>query len=96
MLDYFNPECVELTAENAFWVSGENEAGEIVVTFGGVVHDWHGTNLAEQARALFLRRGPRPAVHRYRGRRRTGFPGPSLPGRLPGCGRTTGGATCRS
>jgi hypothetical protein len=54
MLDYFNPEYVALTAENAFWMSGENEAGEIVVTFGGVVNDWHGTNLAEQARKLFF------------------------------------------
>jgi hypothetical protein len=53
MLDYFNTECVELTAANAFWVSGENEAGEIVVTFGGRIEDWHGTNLAEQATTLF-------------------------------------------
>jgi hypothetical protein len=51
--DMFNPERVELNSENAFWVSGENADGEIVVTFGGRVHDWHGTNLAEQARALF-------------------------------------------
>jgi hypothetical protein len=49
----FNPERVELNAENAFWVSGENDDGEIVVTFGGRLHDWHGTNLAEQACALF-------------------------------------------
>ena len=53
MLDYFNTECVELNAENAFWVSGENEAGEIVVTFGGRIEDWRGTNLAEQANTLF-------------------------------------------
>jgi len=38
---------------NAFWVSGENEAGEIVVTFGGRIEDWHGSNLAEQANTLF-------------------------------------------
>jgi hypothetical protein len=53
MPDMFNPERVELNAENAFWVSGENEAGEIVVTFGGRVHDWRGSSLAQQARALF-------------------------------------------
>jgi len=53
MPDMFNPERVPLNADNAFWVSGENEAGEIVATFGGRVHDWHGTSLAEQARALF-------------------------------------------
>jgi hypothetical protein len=53
MPDMFNPERVPLNADNAFWVSGENEAGEIVTTFGGRVHDWSGTSLAEQARALF-------------------------------------------
>jgi hypothetical protein len=53
MPDMFNPEKVPLTAENAFWISGENEAGEIVATFGGRVHDWRGSSLAAQARALF-------------------------------------------
>jgi hypothetical protein len=53
MPDMFNPECVNLNAGNAFWVSGENEAGEIVATFGGRLHDWRGSNLAQQARALF-------------------------------------------
>lgn len=53
MPDMFNPERVPLNADNAFWISGENEAGEIVATFGGRMHDWRGSSLAEQARALF-------------------------------------------
>jgi hypothetical protein len=53
IVDMFNPEQVSLTPENAFWVSGENEAGEIVVTWGVRIHDWTGTNLAEQACAMF-------------------------------------------
>jgi hypothetical protein len=53
MVDMFNPERVSLTPENAFWVSGENEAGEIVVTWGARIYDWAGTSLAEQACAMF-------------------------------------------
>jgi hypothetical protein len=53
IVDMFNPERVELTPENAFWISGENEAGEIVVTWGARIYDWTGTNLAAQACAMF-------------------------------------------
>lgn len=53
IVDMFNPERVDLTPENAFWISGENEAGEIVVTWGARIWDWTGTNLAEQACAMF-------------------------------------------
>src|SRR5215210_5820047 len=28
LVDMFNPDCTELTRENAFWMSGENEDGE--------------------------------------------------------------------
>ena len=49
----FNPECVELNEENSFWISGEDESGEIVVTWGARVYDWTGTNLAEQACAMW-------------------------------------------
>jgi len=53
IVDMFNSEHVDLNAENAFWVSGENGDGEIVATFGVRIFDWRGTNLAQQARALF-------------------------------------------
>jgi hypothetical protein len=53
IVDMFNPGLVELTYDNAFWVSGENSDGEIVLTFGTRMFDWRGTSLAEQARALF-------------------------------------------
>src|SRR5258708_17571074 len=32
LLDAFNPRCADLTPETAYWISGENEAGEVVVT----------------------------------------------------------------
>ncbi len=53
IVDMFNPERVNLNPENAFWISGENAAGEIVVTWGARIYDWRDTNLAEQACAMF-------------------------------------------
>jgi hypothetical protein len=53
IVDMFNPERVDLNPENAFWISGENPSGEIVVTWGARIYDWRGTNLAEQACAMF-------------------------------------------
>src|SRR5215469_3719815 len=40
LLDAFNPRCAELTPENAYWISGENEFGEIVATNVCRVLDW--------------------------------------------------------
>jgi hypothetical protein len=56
LVDMFNPERTELTPENAFWISGENEDGEIVLTWGARIFDWAGTNLLEQARAFWFGR----------------------------------------
>jgi hypothetical protein len=53
ILDAFNPRCTELTPENAFWISGENEDGEVVLTNACRVLDWSGTSLAEQACSLW-------------------------------------------
>ena len=47
----FNPNHVDLNSENAFWLAGENEDGEIVATWAARIYDWTGTNLAEQIRA---------------------------------------------
>jgi hypothetical protein len=54
LVDMFNPDCTELTPENAFWISGENEDGEIVLTWGARIFNWTGTNLLEQARAFWF------------------------------------------
>jgi len=53
LVDAYNPELVELTPQNAFWISGETEAGEVVTTRITRVYNWVGTNLEEQARALW-------------------------------------------
>ena len=94
MIDMFNPEHVELNPENAFWVSGENEDGEIVATFGGRLYDWRGTNLAEQACAMFYGedRGQPCIVTAEAAYRISGI---VVAGVAPGCGPTTAAATCR-
>jgi len=56
ILDAFNPRCAELTPENAYWISGENEQGEIVMTNACRILNWTGTNLAEQACSLWYGR----------------------------------------
>lgn len=54
LLDGFNPECTDIGPKNAFWISGENADGEIVVTVASRVLDLSGTNLAEQARTVWF------------------------------------------
>lgn len=56
LLDAFDPRCADLAPENSFWISGENEHGEVVSTNACRVLDWTGTNLAEQACALWYGR----------------------------------------
>ena len=53
LVDAFNPEHVDLTPENAFWISGENAHGEIVTTRITRTYNWLDTNLEEQARAFW-------------------------------------------
>ena len=53
LVDALNPEYVDLTPENAFWTSGENEAGEIVTTRITRIYNWMDTSLQEQARAFW-------------------------------------------
>jgi hypothetical protein len=52
LIDMFNPERSDVSPTNAFWVSGENEHGEIVCTNAARVFSWSDTNLEEQAVAM--------------------------------------------
>jgi hypothetical protein len=56
LLDGFNPEYSELTPENSVWVSGEDEAGNVVATAACRTFYWSDTNLAEQARTVWYGR----------------------------------------
>jgi hypothetical protein len=49
LFDMVHPELVDLNPDNAFWVSGENDAGDIVTTWAGRIYYWPNTNLAERA-----------------------------------------------
>ncbi len=49
LMRMFNCEHCDLTAENSYWVSGENEHGEIVATHAGRVHYWPDTTLEHEA-----------------------------------------------
>lgn len=53
LVEAYDPRRNDLTPENAFWVSGENEDGEIVVTWAARIYNWIGTSLAEQNLAVW-------------------------------------------
>jgi GNAT superfamily N-acetyltransferase len=49
----FNPEYSELLPENSYWISGEDEQGEVVVTQAGRIYYWPESTLEEEARLMF-------------------------------------------
>jgi hypothetical protein len=53
LLDIFNPEYSDLSPENSYWISGEDEHGEIVLTQAGRIYCWPDTNLEQEARMMF-------------------------------------------
>lgn len=57
LVNLFNPEYCDLTPENSYWLSGESEDGEIVVTVAWRIFFWPDTNLFQEGRFLFYGRG---------------------------------------
>jgi hypothetical protein len=53
LLHSFDSEHTAITPENGFWISGEDENGEIVVTWAARIYNWPDSDLAAQARAVF-------------------------------------------
>jgi hypothetical protein len=53
LLDIFNPEYSDLIPENSYWISGEDEHGEIILTQAGRVYYWPDTTLEQEARLMF-------------------------------------------
>jgi hypothetical protein len=53
LVNMFNPEYSDLSPENSYWISGEDDRGEIVVTQAGRVYYWPETTLEQEARAMF-------------------------------------------
>jgi len=52
LMRMFNPEYGELTPENSYWISGEDEHGEIVATHAGRVYYWPDTSLEQEATSM--------------------------------------------
>lgn len=53
LVNMYNPAYCELSPENSYWISGENEQGDIVLTQAGRIYYWPETSLAEEARSMF-------------------------------------------
>jgi hypothetical protein len=57
LLNAFNPDYVDLTPENAFWIAGYDQHGEIVTTHAAHIYDWPNSDLRAEARGMFYGRG---------------------------------------
>jgi hypothetical protein len=53
LVNMYNPAYCDLSPENSYWISGENEEGEIVLTQAGRIYYWPETSLAEEAGSMF-------------------------------------------
>jgi hypothetical protein len=53
LVNMYNPSYCDLTSENSYWISGENENGDIVLTQAGRIYYWPASNLAQEARSMF-------------------------------------------
>jgi hypothetical protein len=53
LVDVFNPEYCDLSAENSYWISGEDDRGEVMLTQAGRVFYWPETTLESEARLMF-------------------------------------------
>jgi hypothetical protein len=53
LVDMFNPEYCDLSPENSYWISGEDEKGEVVLTQAGRIFYWPETTLEDEARLMF-------------------------------------------
>jgi len=52
LMRMFNPEYCDLSPENSYWISGEDEHGQLVATHAGRVHYWPNTTLEQEANSM--------------------------------------------
>jgi hypothetical protein len=65
LMRMFNSEYSDLSPENSYWISGEDEHGQIVATHAGRVHYWPSTTLEQEANSMLYGgsdEGPRCVV----------------------------------
>ena len=53
LANMFHPGYSDLVPENSYWISGEDEEGEIVVTQAGRIYYWAESTFEEEARPMF-------------------------------------------
>ncbi len=53
LMRMFHPDYSDLQPENSYWISGEDEHGEIVATQAGRIYYWPTTTLEEEAGHMF-------------------------------------------
>jgi hypothetical protein len=53
LVNMYNPAYCDLSPENSYWISGENEQGDIVLTQAGRIYYWPETSLVEEAHSMF-------------------------------------------
>lgn len=56
LVNMYSPEYSDVSAENAYWLSGEDEHGEIVTSWAARVFHWPTSSLVEEACGMFYGR----------------------------------------
>lgn len=60
MVNMFDPNQTNLTPQNSFWLSGESDDGEVVLTWAARVFDWPDSTLDDHIGMLFCDKQDRP------------------------------------
>jgi hypothetical protein len=60
LVNMFNPDYTDLSPENSFWLSGENESGEIVLTWAARVYYWPDSTLKDNVGLFFCGKKDQP------------------------------------
>jgi hypothetical protein len=60
LISMFDPDYADLRRDDSFWLSGEDEHGEIVLTWAARVFNWQKTTLADNLGMLLCERMDRP------------------------------------
>jgi hypothetical protein len=53
LVHMFNPEYCDLVPENSYWISGEDDRGDIVLTQAGRIYYWPNSCLEQEVRMMF-------------------------------------------
>jgi hypothetical protein len=60
LVNMFNPDYTELSPANSFWLCGENDSGEVVLTWAARVYNWPDSTLADNVGVFFCGKKDRP------------------------------------